>query len=147
MNQGNSVRLDFPSTFDMLDLVQVVSDYVGRQAGLDDEALHWVGVAVRESVINAIKHGNANDEDKRVHIEFTPLTGETPPGIAIRVRDEGGGFDPSTIPDCCAPENVLKGSGRGIFLIRSFMDELKLQRAPEGGMEVVMVKRAQPQRV
>jgi len=147
MNQGNSVRLDFPSTFDMLDLVQVVSDYVGRQAGLDDEALHWVGVAVRESVINAIKHGNANDEDKQVHIEFTALTAEAPPGIAIRVRDEGGGFDPSTIPDCCAPENVLKGSGRGIFLIRSFMDELKLQRAPEGGMEVVMVKRAQPQRV
>jgi serine/threonine-protein kinase RsbW len=147
MTRGHSVRLDFRSTFDMLDLVQVVSDQIGRQAGLDDEALHWVGVAVRESVINAIKHGNGNDEDKRVHVEFTPLTTEAPPGIAIRVRDEGGGFDPETIPDCCAPENVLKGSGRGIFLIRCFMDEMKFQRAPEGGMEVVMVKRAQPQRV
>src|SRR5688500_13095764 len=144
---GTSVRLDFHSTFDMLDFVQVVSDHFGRMAGLDDEALHWVGVAVRESVINAIKHGNANDATKRVHVEFTPLDEDTPPGIAIRVRDEGPGFDPSTLPDCLAPENLLKSSGRGIFLIRSFMDEMVLQRAPQGGMEVVMVKRAQPQQV
>ena len=98
---------------------------------------------MRESVINAIKHGNDNDERKHVHVEFTPLNDDTPPGIAIRVRDEGPGFDPSTLPDCLAPENLLKSSGRGIFLIRSFMDELVLQRAPEGGMEVRMVKRVQ----
>jgi serine/threonine-protein kinase RsbW len=144
MPRGNSVRLDFHSTFDMLDFVQVVSDHVGRLSGLDEDALHWVGVAVRESVINAIKHGNANDERKRVHVEFTPLETEGA-GIAIRVRDEGPGFDPATIPDCLAPDNLLKSSGRGIFLIRSFMDEMVLQRAPEGGMEVVMVKRVQPQ--
>jgi serine/threonine-protein kinase RsbW len=144
MPRGNTVRLDFHSTFDMLDFVQVVSDHVGRLSGLDDDALHWVGVAVRESVINAIKHGNASDERKRVHVEFTPLEAEGP-GIAIRVRDEGPGFDPATLPDCLAPENLLKSSGRGIFLIRSFMDEMVLQRAPEGGMEVVMVKRVQPQ--
>lgn len=147
MPRGHSVRLDFHSTFEMLDFVQVVCDHVGRMAGLDDEALHWVGVAVRESVINAIKHGNANDERKRVHVEFTPLDEQPAPGIAIRVRDEGSGFDPATLPDPLAPENLLKSSGRGIFLIRSFMDEMVLQRAPQGGMEVVMVKRAQPQRV
>ena len=147
MTRGNTVRLDFRSTFDMLDLVQVVSDHVARQAGLDDDAVHWVGVAVRESVINAIKHGNANDELKRVHVEFSPLPSNTPPGLAIRVRDEGCGFDPTTLPDPLAPENVLKASGRGIFLIRSFMDEMTLQRAPEGGMELVMVKRSAPQRV
>ena len=137
------VRLDFSSTFEMLDFVQVVSDQIGRLAGLDEDARHWVNVAVRESVINAIKHGNANDEDKRVHVEFTPLNGSEPPdGIQIRVRDEGPGFDPATLPDPLAPENLLKASGRGIFLIRSFMDEMVLQRAAEGGMEVVMVKRA-----
>lgn len=144
MPRGNSVRLDFHSTFEMLDFVQVVSDHVGRMAGLDDDAIHWVGVAVRESVINAIKHGNANDEQKRVHVEFTPLDAGSR-GIAIRVRDEGPGFDPTTLPDCLAPENLLKSSGRGIFLIRSFMDEMVMQRAPEGGMEVVMVKRVPPQ--
>jgi serine/threonine-protein kinase RsbW len=138
----STVRLDFHSAFDMLDFVQVVSDHVGRMSGLDDEALHWVGVAVRESVINAIKHGNGEDERKRVHVEFTTLNGDTPPGLIIRVRDEGTGFDPASIPDPLAPENVLKSSGRGIFLIRSFMDELELKRAPEGGMELVMVKRA-----
>lgn len=144
MTNGTTVRLDFRSAFDMLDFVQIVSDHVGRMAGLDEDALHWVGVAVRESVINAIKHGNANDEQKRVFVEFTPLTPETG-GIAIRVRDEGPGFDPDTLPDPLAPENMLKSSGRGIFLIRNFMDEMRLQRAPEGGMEMVMVKRAHPE--
>ncbi|MGH9349736.1 MAG: ATP-binding protein [Vicinamibacterales bacterium] len=144
MTNGTTVRLDFRSAFDMLDFVQVVSDHVGRMAGLDEDSLHWVGVAVRESVINAIKHGNANDEHKRVFVEFTPLSAERP-GIAIRVRDEGPGFDPETLPDPLAPENMLKSSGRGIFLIRNFMDEMRLQRAPEGGMEMVMVKRVQPE--
>jgi len=140
MAAANTVRLDFHSSVDMLDFVQVVSDHIGRRVGLDDEALHWVGVAVRESVINAIKHGNAHDLQKRVHVEFTPLDGDTP-GLAIRVRDEGPGFDPASLPDCRRPENLLKSSGRGILLIRSFMDELELQRAPEGGMEIRMVKR------
>lgn len=142
MRPANTVRLEFHSSFEMLDFVQIVSDHISRRAGLEEEAVHWVGVAVRESVINAIKHGNANDERKRVHVEFTPLEQEDPRGLAIRVRDEGPGFDPACLPDCLAPENLLNSSGRGIFLMRSFMDELVLQRAPEGGMEVRMVKRA-----
>ena len=139
-----SVRLDFSSTFQMLDFVQVVCDHVGRLAGLDDDSVHWVGVAVRESVINAIKHGNAGDETKRVHLEFTPLDPDTTPGLSVRVRDEGRGFDPADLPDPLAPDNLLKSSGRGIFLIRSFMDTVDLRPAPEGGMEVVMIKRAAP---
>jgi serine/threonine-protein kinase RsbW len=141
MSHWHTVCLEFESTYEMLDFVQVASDHLGRLSGLDDEALHWVGVAVRESVINAIKHGNAGDERKRVHVEFTPLDVDRPAGISIRVRDEGPGFDPDALPDPLAPENMLKSSGRGIFLIRSFMDELVLRRAPEGGMEVFMVKR------
>jgi serine/threonine-protein kinase RsbW len=143
MRLGTSiVRLDFHSTFEMLDFVQVVSDHLGRLAGLDDDAVHWVGVAVRESVINAIKHGNAGDEQKRVHVEFAPLDRDSPGGLSVRVRDEGRGFDPSLLPDPLAPENLLKSSGRGIFLIRSFMDEVTLQPSPLGGMEVMMVKRS-----
>ena len=138
---GCTVRLDFGSTFEMLDFVQVVTDHVGRLSGLDDDAVHWLGVAVRESVINAIKHGNAEDEDKRVHVEFSPLE-RGAPGLSVRVRDEGAGFDPSILPDPLAPENILKSSGRGIFLIRSFMDEVVLRPAPEGGMEVRMTKRS-----
>lgn len=144
MRSGQTVRLDFDSTFEMLDLVQVVSDHIARLAGLDEDARHWVNVAVRESVINAIKHGNRNDTGKRVHVEFAPIEADSPQGVVIRVRDEGPGFDPEEVPDPLAPENLLKGSGRGIFLIRSFMDEMVLQRAAEGGMEMVMVKRAGP---
>jgi serine/threonine-protein kinase RsbW len=145
MTRGSSVRLDFRSSLDMLDLVQGVSDHMGKSAGLDEEARHWLGVAVRECVVNAITHGNRNDDSKRVHLEFTSFEDQAGPGVSIRVRDEGAGFDPGKLADCCAPENLLKSSGRGIFLIRNFMDEMDLRRAPEGGMEVVMVKRAQPQ--
>ena len=120
--------------------LKVLIGQLPTRHGVKDEAIHWVGVAVRESVINAIKHGNAHDERKHVHVEFTMLDSD-PPGLAISVRDEGTGFDPTSIPDCLATDNLLKSSGRGIFLIRSFMDELVLQRAPEGGMEVRMVKR------
>lgn len=148
MTLGSSVRLDFRSTLDMLDLVQGVGDHVGRMAGLDEDALHWLGVAIRESVINAVRHGNQGNEAKRVHVEFTRFKDDGGPGVSIRVRDEGPGFDPEAVPDCCDPENLLKTSGRGIFMIRSFMDEMVLRRAAEGGMEVVMVKRAQqPQQV
>ena len=141
MTSGNTVRLDFHSSLSMLDFVQMVSDHIARMAGLDDESVHWVSVAVRESVINAIKHGNCNDVRKRVHVEFTSLQDGGGPGIAIVVRDEGCGFDPDMLADPLAPENLLKAHGRGIFLMRSFMDEMTFQRAAQGGMEVRMVKR------
>src|SRR4030095_11101307 len=106
MSHRHTVCLEFESTYEMLDFVQVASDHVGRLVGLDDDALHWVGVAVRESVINAIKHGNAGDERKRVYVEFTPLDRESPPGVAIRIRDEGKGFDPAKVPDPLHPDNL-----------------------------------------
>jgi serine/threonine-protein kinase RsbW len=95
---------------------------------------------LRESVVDAMRHGNGNDRLKRVHVELATLADGTS-GVWIRVRDEGPGFDPNDLPDPLAPENLLKSSGRGIFLIRSFMDELIMRRAAEGGMEMVMVKR------
>lgn len=141
MTSGNTIRVDFHSSLEMLDVIQLVSDHIGQRAGLDEESLHWVGVALRESVINAIKHGNCSDVRKRVHVEFTVLQGDAVPGLAIRVRDEGCGFDPSTIADPLAQENLLKSTGRGILMMRSFMDEMTFQRTEEGGMEVRMLKR------
>jgi serine/threonine-protein kinase RsbW len=141
MSHSHTVRLEFASAFDMLDFVQVVSDYLGRLAGLDDDQLHWVSVAVRESVVNAIKHGNQGDESKRVIVEFTPVPPRDPEQLVIRVEDEGEGFDPTELADPLAPENILKSSGRGIFLIRSFMDEVELQRGPKRGMQIRMVKK------
>ena len=142
-NGPNIVRLEFSSAFEMVDFVQVVSDHMARDVGLDDDAAHWVGVAIRESVINAIKHGNRHDARKHVFVDFEATTDTAVPELLIRVRDEGEGFDPETLADPLAPENLLKSSGRGIFLIRNFMDHVHLQRMPEGGMEIRMVKRVQ----
>ena len=141
MTSGNTVRIDFHSSLNMLDFVQTVSDHVARMVGLDDDSIHWVGLAVRESVIYAIKHGNGCDVGKRVHLEFTSLQDGGGPGLAVTVRDEGGGFDPAKLADPLADENLLKANGRGIFLMRSFMDEMTFSRMKEGGMEVRMVKR------
>ncbi len=136
-----TVHLEFTSAFEMLDFVQVVTDHLGRSVGLDDDARHWVSVAIRESVINAIKHGNRNDANKHVFVDLeTHSSGQ--PELSIRVRDEGEGFEPEAVADPLAPENLLKASGRGIFLIRSFMDYVQLRRSPEGGMEIHMTKRA-----
>jgi serine/threonine-protein kinase RsbW len=137
----HSVRLDISSAFDMLDFVEVVCGHMSRLVGFDDDTLHWISIAVRESVANAMKHGNKGDESKRVAVEFTTMPAEQPSELVIVVRDQGEGFEPEEVADPLAPENLLKSSGRGIFLIRSFMDDVVLRRVPEGGMEVRMVKR------
>ena len=144
VNGQQVVRLEFTSAVEMVDFVQVVSDHVGRTFGLDDDALHWVGVSVRESVINAIRHGNRNDVSKHVFVEFRVAPAGEVPDLTVCVRDQGEGFDPETIASPLEPENLLKPNGRGIFLIRNFMDEVRLRRAPEGGMEIQMVKRLKP---
>jgi serine/threonine-protein kinase RsbW len=137
---GHLVRLQFCSAFDMLDFVQLVSDHLCRRVGFDEDSMHWVGVAVRESVINAIKHGNQHDQRKMVYVDFSS-TIEPAGELTISVCDEGEGFEADEIADPLAPENMLKSSGRGIFLMRSFMDDVALRRRPEGGMEVRMTKR------
>jgi serine/threonine-protein kinase RsbW len=135
------VRLTIFSVFDTLDLIQVVSDRLSMLGGLDEDATHWVGVAVRESVINAIKHGNRFDPAKIVTVDFALEPPEAPSALVIRITDEGEGFDPVEVADPLAPENLLRSSGRGIFFMRSFMDDVTLQRREAGGMEVQMTKR------
>jgi serine/threonine-protein kinase RsbW len=141
LTRGGTIRLQIHSNFEMLDFVQAVSDRLGQLAGLDEEAVHWIGVAIRESVINAIKHGNREDYQKLVTVEFTFAPPDDPRELVVRVLDQGEGFDPDEIADPLAPENLLKASGRGIFFMRSFMDDVTLKRASEGGMEVRMVKK------
>ena len=141
LTRGGTVRLQIHSNFELLDFVQVVSDRMAQLAGLDEDAIHWIGVAVRESVINAIKHGNREDYGKMVTVEFAMAPSNDPSELVVRVLDQGEGFDPEDIADPLAPENILKSSGRGIFFMRNFMDDVTLKRAAEGGMEVRMVKK------
>ena len=115
----------------MLDFVQLVSDHSVPAVGFDEDSMHWVGVAVRESVINAIKHGNQNDASKMVHVEFRSTSdagGSWSSASATRAKASS----PREVADPLAPENMLKSSGRGIFLIRNFMDDVDAAAAARG---------------
>jgi len=134
---SRTVKLDIASRFDMLEMVQTVLTHLSGLAGFDEEATHYMSVAVRESVVNAIKHGNRSEEARRVTIAFTLEPGS----LEVSVHDEGRGFDPDTVPNPTAAENLLKVDGRGIFFMRSFMDDVSYAFPPGGGTVVTMVKR------
>ncbi len=134
------VHLEIHSTIEALDLVQAVTEHIARQVGLDEESLHWTTMAVRETVINAIMHGNKGDPAKIVFIDFTATPESEPADLIVRVRDQGLGFDPLQLNDPLTAENVLRSSGRGIFLIKQFMDDVTMGLSSEGGMEVRMLK-------
>jgi serine/threonine-protein kinase RsbW len=134
---ARTVRLDIASRLDMLDMVQTVLSHLAGVVGFDEESVHYMTVALRESVVNAIRHGNSGDDQRRVIIEFVAADDS----LEVRVRDEGSGFDPASVPDPLAEANLLKPDGRGIFFMRSFMDAVEYSFPPGGGTMVRMVKR------
>jgi serine/threonine-protein kinase RsbW len=140
MSDDKSFHLAIGSRFENIELVQLVLKDTLDQLGLDDDNRHWIDVAVREAVANAIKHGNLEDPARQVHVDLT-LEGNAGDLLVIRVQDEGKGFDPSDLEDPLAPENLLKPNGRGIFYMKSFMDDIQYGRRPGGGTVVTLRKR------
>jgi serine/threonine-protein kinase RsbW len=138
------VHLEIHSTIEALDLVQAVTEHIARRLGFDEESLHWTAMAVRESVVNAITHGNDSDPAKIVFIDYSVTPEPEPVDFVVSVRDQGRGFDPETVKNPLTAENMLSTSGRGVFLIRQFMDDVSMRRAPQGGMEVRMTKHIRP---
>lgn len=136
-DEETQVRISVGSRFENIDLIQIVFDDALTRLGLDEDSRHWVGLAVREGVANAIKHGNRQDPDKPVRVELSLASDEA----VIRIEDRGEGFDPEAVPDPLAPENRLKPNGRGIFYMRSFMDDIQYSRQPDGGTLVTLRKR------
>ena len=130
-------HLALGSRFENIELVQVVLDESLRRLACDDDTRYWVGIAVREAVANAIKHGNLQDPGKKVEIELR-VDGED---LVIRVLDEGIGFDPARVADPLLPENLLKPDGRGIFYMGKFMDGVEYRFRDNGGTEVTLRKR------
>ena len=130
-------EVSFGSKLHYLDLVQGISDNISQMLGFDEDARYWIGMSVRESVANAIQHGNKLDENKKVELRFEIYSDR----LVIFVHDQGEGFDESKVPDPLDPKNLLKPSGRGIFYIRSFMDDVQYRILPEGGLELKMEKR------
>lgn len=130
-------HLALGSRFENIELVQVVLDESLRRLACDDDTRYWVGIAVREAVANAIKHGNHQDPSKKVEIDLQ-VEGED---LVISVLDEGNGFDPGQVADPLKAENLLKPDGRGIFYMGKFMDGVEYRFREGGGTEVTLRKR------
>jgi len=133
---SRDIELSFGSEIGYLDLVQGVSDGACALAGFDADSQYWIGLAVREAVTNAILHGNQQDLKKKVVLVFRICEDR----LEIIVRDQGKGIEGLDIPDPLDPENLLRPGGRGIFFVRSFMDNVDFRVPPEGGHEIVMAK-------
>jgi len=132
-----TTRLVLPSHIEAVaDAAAAVTDFI-RNCGVSEELSFGIEMAVRESVTNAMVHGNQEDESKSVEVILNCHDNE----LEIEVRDQGEGFDPANVPDPTNAENLLKTSGRGIFLMRTFMDEIEWRNRPEGGTAVRMTKR------
>jgi serine/threonine-protein kinase RsbW len=129
------IHLSLASEYRNIDLVDAITESCLRFAGFDDTATEHMTLAIREAAANAIQHGNKQDPGKLAEVTFA-LDDEA---IEIVIRDQGEGFDPGSIPDPLAPENILKGTGRGIFLMRRLMDEVEF--AFDGGSRVTLRKK------
>jgi serine/threonine-protein kinase RsbW len=134
--ESGPIRMSLSSRFENIEMAQHLCGKLLEGRGLPDETRHWILMALREALANAIKHGNGRDLAKRVHLEMNVVDG----WLQIRIRDEGAGFDPSKVEDPLAPENRLKTSGRGIFYMKTFMDDVRFSRAEGGGMELILRK-------
>jgi serine/threonine-protein kinase RsbW len=134
---ANEIEVIISSALDNLDLIQTLTDCITNFMSFDEDSAHWIGMSVRESVTNAIQHGNKLDLSKTVDIRFEVM----PDRLSISVKDQGNGFKADDIPNPLDAENLLKPSGRGIFYIRTFMDEVEFRSLSQGGMEVYMVKK------
>ena len=135
--ESTRVHLVIGSRFEDIELVQIVVAESLRKLDLEEDVAHSISLAVREAVANAIKHGNRQNPEKRVEIEFGVEQDE----VVIEVTDQGTGFDPRMVRDPLMPDNLLRPNGRGIFFMHSFMDDIDFSFKPEGGTVVTMRKR------
>ncbi len=119
--------------------VEATAEKFTLEAGLDEDETFRVAMAVREAAVNAVLHGNEYDASKQISVSFE----NDGKSLIISIADQGAGLDPEKIPDPLAPENLLRGTGRGIFLIRSFMDEVHF-RELHPGTELTLVKHLSP---
>ena len=129
------VSYTFESTLETINHAEEQATKIATAAGFSEDDTMSIAMAVREAAVNAVLHGNAYDPGKKVTLAFD----QDDKNLTIVVRDQGKGVDVDSIPDPLAPENLLKQSGRGIFLMRSLMDEVQIH-ASETGTEVRLIK-------
>jgi serine/threonine-protein kinase RsbW len=129
-------EIKLPSRIESVEEAATEAGEFARSRGCGDEFIYAIDLAVRESVANAVKHGNKFDESKEVEIKLE----DTNSDFGVTVRDFGEGFSVDEIPDPTNPENLLKTNGRGILFMNSFMDEIEWSNGPDGGLIVKMKK-------
>jgi len=132
----HQVSYTFESSLESANQAEAMAEQQAAAAGFAEDEIQAIAMSVREATINAVLHGNNRDPNKRVYVTFE----RSPEGLQVAVRDEGKGFNGTGIPDPLKPENLLKQSGRGIFLIRSFMDEVNFRNL-HPGTEITLIKR------
>jgi serine/threonine-protein kinase RsbW len=137
--KAGRLSLQLKSTMESVSEVEAAAERLAAEAGLDEDERFHVAMAAREAAVNAVLHGNEYDPAKRVTASFE----NTGAALVITIADQGKGVDPDTLPDPLAPENLLRGTGRGIFLIRSFMDEVHFRQL-HPGTELTIVKHLAP---
>jgi len=131
-----TIELSIESKLEFVEMVSSVVKNVTGKMGFDEYDASWIELSVHEAVINAITHGNKSADDKQVDVKFI----FEPKALTVFVRDRGEGFDPDGLPNPLDPENLLNPTGRGIFYMRTFMDDVRFERHAAGGMEIVLKK-------
>ncbi len=124
------------STLESVDVAESAVLEIGKKSGLQEDDLHKLGMAVREAMVNAVAHGNRYSAHKKVYLRVQ--SGQN--RLVIRIQDEGEGFEVSAVPDPLAQDNILRQSGRGLLLIRAFVNEVKIEPAQPRGTVLEMVK-------
>jgi len=137
--KAGRMKFSLSSTMESVSEVEAAAEKLATEAGIEEDDRFHVTMAVREAAVNAVLHGNEYDPSKKITVSLE----NTGDALVFKVADEGKGLDPETLPDPLAPENLLRGTGRGIFLIRSFMDEVHFRQL-HPGTEVTLIKKLSP---
>ena len=135
-SQSKTIDLVLDSTLESVDKAEQVALDLARESGFGEEDLDRIGMSIRECMVNAVVHGNRYSSHKKVRLSLS----RTPERLTIRIADQGEGFDPDKVPDPLSGDNLLRHSGRGIFLMKAFMDDLQVRRLEPAGTEVILVK-------
>jgi serine/threonine-protein kinase RsbW len=130
------IQTTLESTLLSVDKAEAIVVGEAQKVGFEEDDANQIGMAVRECMVNAVVHGNRYSKKKQVHFDVEASDGS----ITVTIGDEGAGFDLSSLPDPTSPENLLRQSGRGILLIRAFMDEFDVHPRAGGGTEVRLLK-------
>lgn len=138
-SSGGRRSFRLSSTIESVGKVESAADELAAEAGLDEDQRFHIAMAVREAAINAVLHGNDYDPSRHIDVSLENNGSD----LVFKIADQGHGFDPDHLPDPLAAENLLRGTGRGIFLIRSLMDEVHFRQL-HPGTELTLIKHLSP---